>query len=76
MQPDERRAAIAREVRAELARQLKTQRDVAEVVGVDQGSISLRLSGERSFRAEELSAIAEWLGVSVSQFMPATEVNA
>lgn len=70
MQADVRRA-IAAEVRAEIARQCKTQRDVAEVIGVDQGSAGRRLNGERSFRAEELAAVAAWLGVPPAQFMPA-----
>lgn len=63
------RAGIAAEIRAEMARQQKTQRDLGEVLGIDQGSASLRLSGRRSFRAEELAAIAEWLGRPIGQFM-------
>lgn len=69
MQPDGRKSAIAAEVRAELARQRKTHTELAGVIGVDQGSASLRVQGQRSFRAEELVLVAEWLGVPVSQFL-------
>ncbi len=64
------RKAIADEVLAELARQQKTMRDLAEFMGADKGAVSRRLRGHRSFRAEELSAIADWLGVPVAQFVP------
>lgn len=69
MQPDDRRTAIAREVRAEMGRQQKTHRELAAVLGLDQGSTSLRIGGHRSFRAEELAATAEWLGVPVAAFL-------
>lgn len=64
------RAKIAAEVRAELARQNKTQRDVAERLGIAQPSVQLRLTGRRAFRAEELAVIADWLGVPAAQFLP------
>jgi predicted XRE-type DNA-binding protein len=64
------RRAIAAEVRAELARQQKTQRDVAEWLNLPQPSVSLRLQGERSFRGEELKILADRLGVPVDSFMP------
>ncbi len=67
------REHIAAEVRAELARQQKVQRDLAAVLQVDAGSANLRLSGKRSFRAEELVTIADWLGVPVIQFLGAPE---
>jgi transcriptional regulator with XRE-family HTH domain len=70
------RRAIAAEIRAELARQDKGTRELARFMGVDHGTVSFRLRGIRSFRAEELSAIADWLGVPVAQFVPkaSTEV--
>lgn len=66
------RQAIAAEVRAELARQQKTQRDLAADIGMTQQALQLRLVGSRSFRAEELSAIAQALGVPVERFLPAS----
>lgn len=71
--PSDVRSQIATEVRAEMARQFKTQRDLAKLLAVDQGSASLRLQGERSFRAEELVRVAEWLDVPVTQFTDASE---
>lgn len=74
--PTDVRASIAAEVRAELARQHKTQREVAAVLGLDQSSTWQRLRGSRSFRAEELAAIAAWLEVPAAQFMPVQGVAA
>jgi predicted XRE-type DNA-binding protein len=66
------REAIATEVRAEVARQQKSQRDIAAILGIPQPSVQLRLKGERPFRAEELVMLAEAFGVSVDHFVPAT----
>ena len=74
--PNNVRAMIAAEVRAELARQNKTQRDVAERLAITQPSVQLRLSGRRSWRAEELTVIADWLGVPAAQFLPPLDSTA
>lgn len=74
--PADIRSTIASEVRAELARQHKTQRDLADVLGLDQSSTWLRLRGQRSFKAEELAALASWLGVPMGQFAPTQDVAA
>lgn len=76
MQTDTREAerqAIAAEIRAEMARQQITQRDLAEKVGIFQQALQVRLTGARSFRAEELAAVAAALGVPVTNFLPAAE---
>lgn len=65
------REAIAAEVRAEVARQRKTQREVGVVLGLPQSVVQLRLKGERPFRAEELAKLAEAFGVPVERFFPA-----
>lgn len=63
------RERIAAEVRAELARQDKPAgRFVAELLGIDEGSASLRLKGRRAFRSDELAQIAAALRVPVGQF--------
>jgi len=67
------REAIATRVRGALAESRKTQREVGEALGIPQSSISLRLTGERPFRAEELAALAEFLGVPIERFMPLPE---
>lgn len=70
------RQAIAAEVRAELARQQKTQRDLASDIGMAQQALQLRLTGSRAFRAEELVAIAAALDVRVERFLRPDELAA
>lgn len=70
---DDQRSAIAAEVRAALARHRKTQRDLAEVLGVPQSSVWLRLQGRRSFHAEEIAAISKWLAEPLARLMPTKE---
>ena len=67
---DDTRKHIAGEVRAEMARQQKKQDELGEVLGLPQQAISPRVRGERSFRAEELAALAAWLDVPLERFMP------
>jgi transcriptional regulator with XRE-family HTH domain len=71
--PNDVRRQIAAEVRAALARHQKTQDDLAELLGIVQPSISARLTGNRSFRAEEIAAIAQWLDMPVSHLIPTSE---
>lgn len=58
-------------MRAEMARHGRTQRQLAAALGLDQPSISLRLRGERPFKAEELVKAAAFLGVSIDKLMSA-----
>ena len=76
MQPNVREA-VAAAVNAELQRKQMTQRMAAAILDLDQGSLQLRLVGKRAFRAEELAALAEALGVSVAVFYgePATDTE-
>jgi Uncharacterized conserved small protein len=64
------RQQIAAEVRAEIARQRLSQRQIAEILGMVQPAVQLRLAGTRPFRAEELVQLADALGVPVSKFVP------
>jgi transcriptional regulator with XRE-family HTH domain len=66
---DTARHAIAGEVRAEMARQNKTLRDVADSLGVDHTYLHRRVKGEVSFRADELVVIAQILGVHADQWL-------
>lgn len=68
------RESVAGEVRAELARQKKSWRQLAEGVGINRESVRESVRGDRPFRIEELTAIAAWLGVPVTQFLPAEAV--
>lgn len=67
---DDLQGTIATEVRAEMARQHKTQRELGTAIGLDQGSVSRCLSGERPFRAHELVLVARFLGKTVEHFAP------
>jgi transcriptional regulator with XRE-family HTH domain len=63
------RTSIAAEIRAEMARQNKTQSELAEAIRTTQATASYRLRGLNAFAAEELVLIADWLGVPVTQFL-------
>jgi transcriptional regulator with XRE-family HTH domain len=64
-------SGIACEVRAELARQNMTQRQLAECLGLSQPQTSKRLKGLIEFRPSELEKAATLLGVPVTTFIPA-----
>lgn len=64
------RERVAAEVRAELARQKVTQREVGEFLDLVQPAVQLRLAGKRPFRVEELITLADKLGVPVARFIP------
>lgn len=53
-----------------MARQQRKQTELGELLGLPQQAVSLRLLGRRSFRAEELAVIAEWLDTPVSELIP------
>lgn len=67
---------VAAEVRAEMARQRKTQRDLAAALELSQAQVSDRLREKVAFDVRELEKVANWLGVPVSQFMPAGSAGA
>lgn len=61
---------VAREVRAEMARQRMTQRRLAAHLGLSQPQVMKRLNGAIEFRPSELERAAELFGVPVTQFLP------
>ena len=67
---------IAREIRAELARQRLTHRELAERVGIQPSGISRRLDGEIPLKVSEVEQIAAALGVPVTQFVGADVASA
>lgn len=71
---DDIRQHIAAEVRAELARQRLSQREVADILDLPQSVVQLRLVGTRPFRAEELVQLATALGVPIARFIPAEAI--
>lgn len=68
--------AIATEIRAELARQKKTQAQLAEALGLNPITVSRRLSGAVPFGTVEIFKSARWLGVDPGQFYPRAEATA
>lgn len=64
-------ASVAAEVRAELARQRRPQRELAEAIGLSQQAASRRLCGEVPFDIAELAKVAELLGVPIEHFLAA-----
>lgn len=74
---------VGRQVRAALAEQLRPQRDLEAVLGLTHTAVSRRMLGQMCFRADELIAIAEHLGVDPGRFLapipqqrPATQLQA
>lgn len=60
---------IASEVRAEMGRQRVSGRRLARMLGMNHQQMADRLKGVVEIRPNELQAIAEHLGVPVSQLM-------
>jgi transcriptional regulator with XRE-family HTH domain len=67
-------AIVGANVRAEMARRRISQQQLANHLGVSQGAISKRLAGTVPFDVNEVGAIAELLGVHISDLLP--EVSA
>jgi transcriptional regulator with XRE-family HTH domain len=63
----ERRARVAGEIRAELARQGKPVASLAAGTGISPASLSRKLNGRSAFYFEEVAAIAAFLGLPVSE---------
>ena len=58
--------AVGRNVRAEMARHLPSQADVAKVLGVSPAAVGARLRGETEFKISELQAIADHLHIALA----------
>lgn len=57
---------VASNIRAESARRGLYQSDIANALGVQQGTISRRWKGGRAWPLEDLPTVADVLGVSVA----------
>lgn len=69
-----RRARVAEEIRAELARQKKTQASLCLATGMNKNTLHARLIGLRPFYLDELEAISSFLGVPLIALLERTEV--
>lgn len=63
-------AVTGANVRAEMARRDVSQVALAEAIDMGQPSLSKRLRGVTPFDINELSAVAEYLGVPLSNLLP------
>lgn len=61
---------IAQEIRGEMGRQGITQEILAARLGWTQRKISYRLTADHPIDAAELEAVAQALGVDVTQLLP------
>ena len=62
---------VAANVRMELARRRLGQVQVARVLGISQAAVSRRLNGSVPLDVNELSLIADLLGMAASDLLPA-----
>lgn len=63
---------IAGTVRAELARQRKTQQELQLKLGISRPSMYRRLNGESHFDARELVIVADFLGITIGELFSET----
>ncbi len=59
---------VAAEIRAEMARQRKTQQDLAGQLGISAQQVGQRLGGKIAFDVRELGVIADYLDVPAVRF--------
>lgn len=62
---------VAELIRAELARRKSSQGDLAGVLSLSQPAIHRRMTGKVAWRVDELTKVAEYLGVPVSDLVAA-----
>lgn len=60
---------IAREIRAEMGRQLKTGSELGKVLHITQRSASFKMRGERAFSWDEAATACIWLGTTLPDLM-------
>jgi transcriptional regulator with XRE-family HTH domain len=61
--------AVAGEIRAEQARQRKTQEDLAQCLGITPQAVSRKLAGERPLRLDEVQRLADYFGVPITSLI-------
>ena len=58
-----------------LARRRFRQKELGEVLGVTQGQVSGRLTGEVQWRIAELWTVSDWLGIPLTELIAPAEVR-
>jgi len=64
---------VAAELRAELARQKRSGRELSVVLGISEHTTGRRLNGETPFNMVELAAACMWLGISLTDLIRRAE---
>lgn len=67
---------VSSEIRAWLGRRQLTQKQLAQVLEISQGSLSFRMKGKTGWGFGELMKIAGWLDISLSELLGEDLVNA
>jgi transcriptional regulator with XRE-family HTH domain len=62
-------AQVASRIRAEMARQQRSHRELGEALGIHQTQATRRLRGDIAFNTAELEKAAEFLSVPVTEFI-------
>lgn len=60
---------VAANIRAEMARQRKTQTEMAPAIGISRMALHRRLTGKAAFKASELAAAAKFLAVPITDLL-------
>ena len=60
---------VSTEIRAWMARRALTQQDIALALGISRQAVSARLNGQTQWTLDDLAAVAEELGVSVTTLL-------
>lgn len=63
-------AATATAIRVGLARKNATQGALAGLIGLSQPAIHRRMTGKVPWRVSELTQVADYLGVTVTELLP------
>lgn len=63
------RDPVAARIVEEMVRQEKRQRHAATVLGMSRSGAGRKLRGDRKLTPEDVLALADWLGVPVTQFL-------
>jgi transcriptional regulator with XRE-family HTH domain len=67
---------VAAAVRAEMAAQHRSARDLADVLGVTLPTANTRLRGSKPFDLGELDRVSTWLGLSPSELLARADAPA
>jgi DNA-binding Xre family transcriptional regulator len=72
----DRRAQVAAEIRAELARQRVTQAALITATGITKNTLRRRLDGIKPFYVHELEAICSFLNLPLSELLERSKAAA